>query len=135
MLKHYLFVFVFILYFFNIYFREGLWKSHRIDFETNAVTFIHEGKYHEISARFENHTLFSWKHFVDFDDSLWNKRREEEIVRWTLELILQGVTLSEFIWLMVGITTVAHRCRFHTTQICTQIYHLNSNPKNIWMEK
>jgi hypothetical protein len=89
-------------------------KSHRIDFETNAVTFIHEGKYHEISARIEKRTLFTWKHFFYFNDSLWNKRREEKIVRWTLELILQGATLSEFIWLMVGITTVVHGCGFHT---------------------
>jgi hypothetical protein len=34
--------------------------------------------------------------FVEFDDeSLLNKRREEEIVKRTMELIMQGVNLSE----------------------------------------
>jgi hypothetical protein len=34
---------------------------------------------------------------VEFDDeSLLNKRREEEIVKRTMELIMQGVNLSEF---------------------------------------
>ena len=34
--------------------------------------------------------------FVEFDeDSLWNTRREEEIVRRTKELIMKGVNLSE----------------------------------------